>query len=592
MAMHPRWTKTSAGQRRLHLGRSVSVLCFFLFAATIARAQEFDLNGDGVVDLFDGNVASSVDELEQVLREANLPRGDLDGDRNVGFSDFLVFAFGFGAPSLYVDGDLNLDGSITFDDLPIMITNFGTEGYRSPPSSIACGGHLDVELADDGRRIVVTGDGTKVTGIRLLSPTRALLPGPDSSTSEFHFLLSNTKDEVVLGTLDNSVTIEQLVLPTAVTGGADDVQIQWSILGSYDVFPSTGLCGDFDHNGELTTADIDLLSEAVSSETSDLNFDVNQDMLVDERDHTLWITKVFGTHPGDANLDRVVEFADFLLLSGGFGGPGGWMDGDFDANGEVAFRDFLLLSSHFGKTASTVDAVPEPAVMALWPLVMAIAAAVRRRRWDGYLPAGNMRRANRARRMNSQHGLAAGNGFTLVELLVVIAIVGLLVTILLPAIQSAREAARMTTCKNHLRQLGIAVFNYATANREALPAFEHDLRRDIELGPYYRVDALGPSWRAKILPFLEYALAPDIHPLLRNDPEGRALVGSHIPVFTCPSTPQHDRKIQTLAIRGLPEGGGRRDYIANFLVLRYQPEMRFLPGMLWLVSRRSLWHWR
>jgi prepilin-type N-terminal cleavage/methylation domain-containing protein len=88
--------------------------------------------------------------------------------------------------------------------------------------------------------------------------------------------------------------------------------------------------------------------------------------------------------------------------------------------------------------------------------------------------------------------------FTLVELLVVIAIIGILVALLLPAIQAAREAARRTSCINNVMQLGIAAHNYEF-NFESLPPGVTDDKGPIRNEPQGR----HVSWLVHLLPFME-----------------------------------------------------------------------------------------
>jgi prepilin-type N-terminal cleavage/methylation domain-containing protein/prepilin-type processing-associated H-X9-DG protein len=113
----------------------------------------------------------------------------------------------------------------------------------------------------------------------------------------------------------------------------------------------------------------------------------------------------------------------------------------------------------------------------------------------------HLRRRSAAVQQSRSHRCARPlRGFTLVELLVVIAIIGVLVALLLPAVQAAREAARRNQCQSNLKQLSLGLLNYESANGRFPPAFE--FRKTDNPGTLTNI---GPNWAIRTLPYVEQA---------------------------------------------------------------------------------------
>jgi prepilin-type N-terminal cleavage/methylation domain-containing protein/prepilin-type processing-associated H-X9-DG protein len=142
------------------------------------------------------------------------------------------------------------------------------------------------------------------------------------------------------------------------------------------------------------------------------------------------------------------------------------------------------------------------------------------------------------------------HGFTLIELLVVVAIIGVLVALLVPAVQAARESARRTTCTSNLKQLALGVHGYHDTYG-SMPRL-YNGPQEPRTGVSFGLDTY--SWQTMILPYIEERNLRELfnYQLRATDAGSQPAINQQLAITTCPSTPR-----TAVIARGLWIGRGK-----------------------------------
>ncbi|MFC1758969.1 LamG-like jellyroll fold domain-containing protein [Planctomycetota bacterium] len=374
-------------------------LCLLVAPASAALVMHFDMEQGTtpLVDLASGITAEAVDDGHLYSLEG--PEGfglaagledngawRLDEDESKIFrefaNDFSVAAW------IYLDSDTledkfelgELNGTLNRffgDDIDWDADGWGMGVFEDGRVRFTKNGVIDLDTDDiwveadewyhlaatvsseDGVTIYVNGEVAQV-----FDDTRDLNNGTGNNGEDDVYGIGRTYDsgqgQWVAGRFDeirvyDNVLTEDEVVQLMVPGGGNVVR------------------GDFDGDGQLTAADINLLTAESIAMTNDVKFDLTGDDVVNQDDRTAWVEDASNTYFGDSNLDGEFSSSDFVTVFGAgeyedaVDGNSTWETGDWNGDGDFNSSDFVTAFSSGGyeKGPRAAQAVPEPSSIAI-----------------------------------------------------------------------------------------------------------------------------------------------------------------------------------------------------------------------------------
>ena len=329
----------------------VSMVC----SAAAAESFDLSLTADGTSRWYD-YFSDAFGQIDQGFR------GDDDRDGFFLISELPAYVpIGRGADLFPSEGELTNIGTIEFDaasgavsDLSLDVDDFVAYNFSVLNSRLGNGYSTSVSNVSGN----VTASGEGVSAINLSADIKFTYGNTPPDTVEYNGTFSIADDEFQL-LVDDDPKIP----------GFGSFRYVWDVFGEVNDLVDATLPGDFDADGLLTAADIDLLSDAVLANATDSIFDLNTDGTVDSSDRTVWVEGLSSTYFGDANLDGEFNSSDFIsvLIVGeyedGIPANSGWADGDWNGDKEFSSSDFILALTGGGYEVgprAAAAAVPEP----------------------------------------------------------------------------------------------------------------------------------------------------------------------------------------------------------------------------------------